>query len=230
MSDPAGEDDDAVRAFEALRTEVASLRKGIELVYRQGEKVPAVDYSPTLGSMAQRLQVIEQRLTEIERQPALAMTPSVFRERMAAIGESVGQVASGVMREGAQAQRAATEALREVTTQARAAREQRLWNLSFGAVGVMLGVALWYVVPVVLPQSADDWMVASLVGGGPWQAGQTLMRRADPASFEKMVHLYDECGDQPADICARDIALPTAQHAIDEAQVPVVPAKAKQGR
>jgi hypothetical protein len=45
-----------------------------------------------------------------------------------------------------------------------------------------------------------------------------------------MVQLYDECGDQPADICARDIALPTAQHAIDEAQAPVAPAKARQGR
>jgi hypothetical protein len=227
MSDPAGEDDDAVQAFEALRVEVASLRTGIELVYRQGERAPAVDYSPTLGSMANRLQSIEQRLTAIERQPALAMTPSVFRERMEEIGASAGQVAGRALLEGAQAQRAATEALREVTTQARAAREQRLWNLSFGVAGVVLGIALWYVAPAVLPQSAGDWMVASLVGGGPWQAGQALMRRADPASFEKMVQLYDECGDQPADNCARDIALATAQHAIDEAQAP---AKARQGR
>jgi hypothetical protein len=155
------------------------------------------------------------------------MTPSVFRERMEEIGASAGQVAGRALLEGAQAQRAATEALREVTTQARAAPEQRLWNLSFGVAGVVLGIALWYVAPAVLPQSAGDWMVASLVGGGPWQAGQALMRRADPASFEKMVQLYNECGDRPADICARDIALAAARHAIDEAQAP---AKARQGR
>jgi hypothetical protein len=230
MSDPAGEDEDAVRAFEALRAEVASLRKGIELVYRQGEKAQTVDYSPTLGGMAQRLQALEQRLTEIERAPALVMTPSVFREQMEEIGASAGQVAGRALMEGAQAQRAATEALREVTTQARAAREQRLWNLSFGVTGVVLGVALWYVAPAVLPQSVGDWMVASLIGGGPWQAGQALMRRADPASFDKMVQLYDECGDQPVDICARDMALAAARHAIDEAQAPVMPAKARQGR
>ncbi len=90
MSGPASEDDDAVRAFEALRAEVVSLRKGIELVYRQGEKAQAVDYSPTLGSMAKSLQSIEQRLTAVERAPALAMTPHDFRDRMEAIGASVG--------------------------------------------------------------------------------------------------------------------------------------------
>jgi hypothetical protein len=36
---PEPEDDgDAVRAFEALRAEVAALRQGVELVYRQGEQ------------------------------------------------------------------------------------------------------------------------------------------------------------------------------------------------
>ena len=35
----APEDDgDAVRAFEALREEVAALRRGVELVYRQGQQ------------------------------------------------------------------------------------------------------------------------------------------------------------------------------------------------
>ncbi len=51
------------------------------------------------------------------------------------------------MQEGAQAQRQATEALQAVTTQTRTAREQRVWNLSFGVVGVMLGAALWYLLP-----------------------------------------------------------------------------------
>jgi hypothetical protein len=230
MSDPAGEDDDAVRAFEALRAEVASLRKGIELVYRQGEKVQAVDYSPTLGSMAQRLQALEQRLTEIERAPALAMTPSVFRDRMEEIGASAGQVANRAMQEGAQAQRAAADALRQVTTRARAAREQQLWNLSFGAVGVMLGVALWYVALAVLPQSAGDWMVASLIGGGPWQAGQALMHRADRVSFDKMVRLYNACENEPVDACTQAVALAAARHAVDEAQAPALQAKARQDR
>jgi hypothetical protein len=38
----ASEDDDAAaRAFEALREEVAALRRGVELVYRQGHQSAA---------------------------------------------------------------------------------------------------------------------------------------------------------------------------------------------
>ena len=53
------DDDDAARAFEALREEVAVLRRGVELVYRQGQQSAAAapgapDYSPTLGKMERR--------------------------------------------------------------------------------------------------------------------------------------------------------------------------------
>src|SRR6266851_2680645 len=55
MSESGGEEeDDAARAFENLREEVASLRRGIELVYRQGQEAKGVDYSLTLGEMAGR--------------------------------------------------------------------------------------------------------------------------------------------------------------------------------
>jgi hypothetical protein len=62
MDHEADDDDDAARAFEALREEVAALRRGVELVYRQGQQaVP--DYSPTLGQMEQALQAIAGRLS-----------------------------------------------------------------------------------------------------------------------------------------------------------------------
>jgi hypothetical protein len=40
------EEDDAARAFEALRGEVAALRRGIELVYRQAQQAPAALDAP----------------------------------------------------------------------------------------------------------------------------------------------------------------------------------------
>jgi hypothetical protein len=36
--EPGDDDGEAVRAFEALREEVAALRRGVELVYRQGQQ------------------------------------------------------------------------------------------------------------------------------------------------------------------------------------------------
>ncbi len=63
--EPEEDDGDAARAFEALRAEVAALRRGVELVYRQGQQAaPATagpDYSPTLGKMEKALQAIAVR-------------------------------------------------------------------------------------------------------------------------------------------------------------------------
>ena len=68
-----------------------------------------------------------------------------------------------------------------------------------------------YVAAGLLPRSAGDWIAASLIGGGQWQAGQTLMEEASPVSFAKMVKLYNTCGDQPTELCTAAIALRTAE-------------------
>jgi len=57
----SGDDGGAERAFEALRGEVAALRRGMELVYRQAQQAgqqPAAagpDYTLTLGRMEKAL-------------------------------------------------------------------------------------------------------------------------------------------------------------------------------
>lgn len=51
-------------------------------------------------------------------------------------------------------------------------------------------MALRYVASGLLPRSAGDWSVASLMGGTPWQAGVTLMEEASPGTFNKMARLY----------------------------------------
>jgi hypothetical protein len=205
------DDDGAERAFEALRTEVASLRRGIELLYRQGEEAKTVDYTLTLGQMMKTLEAVQGRLAAIESKPALAMTPAVYRAEIGEAGRSAGEVAGRMLREGAAGLTAVTRELREVSSQARRAREQRAWLISVGVVGLMVGVALWYVAVGLLPRSTGDWIAATLIGGGQWQAGQTLMEEASPASFARMVKLYNTCGDQPTELCAAAIALKTAE-------------------
>ena len=98
MGHEADDDDDAARAFEALREEVAALRRGVELVYRQGQQSAAAapdapDYSPTLGKMEQALQAIAGRLEAVERQPALTLTPASFRTEI----ETVARVVAGTV-------------------------------------------------------------------------------------------------------------------------------------
>ena len=58
---------------------------------------------------------------------------------------------------------------------------------------------------------AGDRLASSLIGGGRWQVGETLMERASPESFARMVKLYNTCGDQPTELCAAAIAARTAE-------------------
>jgi hypothetical protein len=225
--DDADDTSGAERAFEALRAEVASLRRGIELVYRHGEEAKAVDYTLTLGQMMKTLEAVQGRLAAIESKPALEMTPAVYRGEIDDAGRLAGEVAGRMLREGAAGLSAVTRELRDVSSQARMARQQRAWLISVGAVGLMVGVALWYVAVGLLPRSAGDWIAASLIGGGEWQAGQTLMQDAGPVSFARMVKLYDTCGDQTTELCTAAIAVKNAEAAGQDGRMPAGAASVK---
>jgi hypothetical protein len=202
MSDAiGGEEDEAVQAFEALRAEVANLRRGIELVYQQGQEARSVDYSLTLGEMAQTLQGLQGRLAAIEGKPALAVTPAVYREQIAAAARLAAEVAGRALGEGTAAQRAATRALREVTSHVREAHEQQRSLVMAGAIGVLGGVFLWFMSVALLPLGAGDWLAALPLGGGPWRAGEALMQRDSPAAFDRMARLYQACGGQATELC-----------------------------
>ena len=205
----AGEED-AVRAFEALRVEVAALRRGIELVYRQGQEAPAVDYSPTLGEMAKTLQAVQGRLAAIEGKPALGLTPQLFREVMEDAGQRAGERAGRAMADGAAAQSAAPRELQSLVGRAHTRKDQREWLDVAAACGVMLGVVLMYLLAGMLPWGGGDWLAASLVGGEPCQAGQTLMQDADLQSFDKMVTPYNVCGTRSVEFCTAAIILDEA--------------------
>jgi hypothetical protein len=197
------DDGDAVRAFEALREEVAALRRGVELVYRQGQQTApgAPDYSPTLGQMEQALQAIAVRLEVVEQQPALTLTPARFRTEIDSVAHGAVNTISRPFIEAVQEARAAARDLKAITGRVHERQEQRTWLLIVGAFGLIVGVGLWYVAAGLLPRSAGDGIAASLIGGTRWQAGETLMDEASPASFDKMVRLYQACGEQTTELC-----------------------------
>jgi hypothetical protein len=213
-ADHAPEDDgDAVRAFEALREEVATLRRGVELVYRQGQQTApgAPDYSPTLGQMEKALQAIAGRLEAVEQQPALTLTPARFRTEIDSVAHDAVSTISRPFIEAVQEARAAARDLKAMTGRVHERREQRTWLLIVGAFGLIVGVGLWYVAAGLLPRSAGDGIAASLIGGTRWQAGETLMDEASPASFDKMVRLYEACGEQTTALCEAAIAVRSIQ-------------------
>jgi hypothetical protein len=51
----------------------------------------------------------------------------------------------------------------------------------------------WWPLTAVLPWGGGNWLAATLIGGDRWLAGQTLMREADPKTWDRMVQLYNAC-------------------------------------
>jgi hypothetical protein len=203
------EDDDAARAFEALRGEVAALRQGIELVYRQAQQAPAAaaldvpDYSPTLGAIAQELRAVGKRLDGIEAHPALKLTPAAY----------AAQVTTGVRQIEGEAVRSLTHAqgrfsdglheLRRLIGSAHTQFVQQRRELIAVAIGAALGFVVWWPLVFLTPWGGGHWLASTLIGGGRWGAGQTLMQEANPAVWERMVRLYRAC---PQDATARSDA------------------------
>ena len=94
MNETSGEED-AVRAFEGLKSEVARLRRGSSSVVRESQEA-AVDYSPKpLGEMAKTLAAVQSRLAAIEGKPRLLGRagdwPPADRGGPARAGEQAGR-------------------------------------------------------------------------------------------------------------------------------------------
>jgi hypothetical protein len=203
------DDGDAARAFEALRAEVAALRRGVDLVTRQGSAAP--DYSPTLGAIAKELKAVAVRLDALERAPALATTPASLRGEIDGVARSVAATVSRPFAEAVQEVRGAAHDLTALAGRLRERQEQRMWLLTVGALGLMAGVGLWYVAAGLLPRSVGDGIAASLIAGDRWHAGETLMEQASPETWDRMARLYKACPqDAATELCTAAMALRAA--------------------
>jgi Family of unknown function (DUF6118) len=194
----SGEGDAAV-AFEALRAEVAALRRGVELIYRGQQEAAgaagpaAVDYSPTLGGMAKTLHAVEGRLQAIEGKPAMALTPARFEADIQAAGSMAGTLSTLSVRDAASVLEGAKREFQGVLAGARARREQQAWVGMAAVLGLMGGALLWFVA-AMLPWGVGHRLAAMLVDtGGRWEAGQVLMREAGPGTWDRMVRLSHAC-------------------------------------
>ncbi len=211
--DSSGQDssgqDGAEAAFEALRAEVAALRRGIELLHRQAKEARATgpDYSPTLGRMEQALQTTAARLQAIERTPVLSMTPATLGADIDQVAQATVSVVSQPFRQGMAELHSTVRELQDLIGRAREQREQRQWLWTAGLLGIMGGVFLWFMATALLPWGAGTWL-AGLAYGGRWNAGQAMLQDANPASWERMVRLYNACSkDSTTELCEAAMAV-----------------------
>ncbi|MGH7048442.1 MAG: DUF6118 family protein [Stellaceae bacterium] len=194
------EADGAEQAFAALRAEVAAQHRVLEqmaAMLAASDRQEAPDYSPTLGAIARELKTLAARMEALER-----------RTSPAALGQQAIELRNELHKAGEKAQRelersqerldGSVHKLEGLIRSARDRQDQQQWLWMVGGIGAMLGVLLWFMLPLVLPWGAGDWLSALPLGGGPWQAGASLMQRANPAAWERMVQLYQACPPERA--------------------------------
>ncbi len=90
-----------------------------------------------------------------------------------------------------------------------------------GAGGVLGGVLLWFFLAALLPWGGGDWLASLPISrGGPWAAGQALLARSSPESWDQMLRLYKACGDQPTQLCEAAITVRTIPTGREETKGP----------
>ena len=206
--------DPAVQAFEALRTEIAVLSAEITLALAEQRAItakPAPDYDLTLGRIAKQLAELTTRVAAVEGKPALAFTAQSFGTELGSIMRQEAGLARITLYQAMEAAREQADELRKVAVDRVLSRSAWWWRVAGGAAfGTVLGVMACFGAVAAFPKQAGGWIVTAIIGnGGPWQAGQTLLRTSDPASYERLVRLSNACGDQSTELCEAAIAVRT---------------------
>jgi len=87
---------------------------------------------------------------------------------------------------------------------------QRQWLVRTAGAGFLAGLVLCLAVAVIFPRMAGALMAARIVGESDWNAGQALMRRGDPESWDRMARLYNACPhDVAIEFCTAAMAVRT---------------------
>ena len=178
-------EDAAADAFESLRAEVTQLRAGIEGLSAAIHGQTSSDYAPTLGALA-------KSLTAIEAHPALQIAPESLAYRLREATELATQ--QGRRELGTAVQRVATAGadLERLAAGWRTGREQARQVAIMTGVGAVVGVIVWvcFSGPIArsLPAgwSVPERMAAATMRLDRWEAGERLMRNADPEVWDQL--------------------------------------------
>jgi hypothetical protein len=211
---PHADADPATLAFEALREEVALVRRAVAGLAAERASIEIPDYSETLGKIMRASAATAQGLKMLAEMPALRLSAKDWAGEIAAAAQEArrpDQQAFAHAQHGLERMAAAMAAHLRA---ARSAERQRQWLIGTTAGGVVAGMLLLAAIagPVVhaMPESWHwpERMVASILGMDEETAGVRLIKAAAPDRWRDIVAGYQIISDNRAAItqCARDQA------------------------
>jgi hypothetical protein len=158
--------DPAALAFDQLARQVGFLRVGIEHLVARSSKIDIPDYTDTLAELREGMVGLVTHYRELNKRPALALTPDQLAEQIATAGADARKAEQVALSKATSDNAALSRELSRYLEQARTAQEQWKWivwtaGLSFVAGLVLMG-SIWSIAsrsdagvspPVEQPQS-----------------------------------------------------------------------------
>jgi len=184
--------DDATRAFDDLRAEVAVLRRAVEALGPALKENRSPDYSLSLGHIAKAQAAIGTRLETIEGHPALRMTPATFSEQVERAVAKASREARREAEDLVQGISAVYQQAQAMLASARSREAQNWWLAQAAVLGVVVGLILFPLLGFPLARnlpfgSLPDTLAAWAIGEDPWRAGMAMMARANPQKWGAIV-------------------------------------------
>lgn len=147
---PQPQSESAAQAFEALRIEIALMRRAVEGLSAERARLEMPDYAPTLSAMDRQLQAIASWAKEINAKPGIRLTAQEISAQIASAGQEARQADHGALKQ-AQAQMEKWVGLIATGLSShRTRQEQSRWVMWALGAGVVIGGGIGAVVMRVL--------------------------------------------------------------------------------
>ena len=184
----------AAEAFEAMRGELALLRRAVEGLAAERGAIEVPDYTETLGRMQQGVDGATGRLDHIGKMlaaaPVMAMTPEQMSQRIASAGNAARRDDQAALAKAGEDKARVMAELRTIAGSAWTRADQKNRQLWFGLGGVAIGILTWAIVPGLVAReiapASWQWpekMAARTLDLPMWEGGQRMMRTAAPDAF-----------------------------------------------
>jgi hypothetical protein len=175
------------QAFEDLRAEVSVLRKAIEALPDAMDRNRSPDYSPDFAVIGQGMDAIGVSLENLQKHPALKMTPEQH-------GAAIANAGGALIREAVQkfdlaAQGADRERynITNLIGTVRSKADQRFYLTIAVAIGLVVGFGVFPVVMRTMPFGINSAMAAVIMHANRWDAGMALMKAGNPDGWAQLV-------------------------------------------
>lgn len=195
-SSSRSETGNAGQAFDALRGEVALLRRAIESLAAQSGTLDIPDYSETLGQMALHMKASARTLKDMAASPALDMTPESLAKQIEAAAQAARASDHAAQTAARKQLDTATADMRQIVSHARTADEQRRHLVWVAGGGLLAGIILWSFLPGMIARSAPtSWhwpesMAARTIGLSMGEAGARMLENANPEQWHDIISAY----------------------------------------